>query len=100
MKRKRRLKMNTVKEIIRLFNSGLSNRSIAVSCNISPTTAAFYVDRFKASGITYDEFCCLPDEEINAKLFLKLPKEPKKVMPDMEYIYSELKRKGVTLYLL
>jgi DNA replication protein DnaC len=36
MKRKRRLKMNTVKEIIRLFNSGLSNRSIAVSCNISP----------------------------------------------------------------
>ena len=92
--------MKTVREIIRLFNLNLSVRNIALSCNISTSTVSFYANRFKSSDATYNEFVSLTDEEIKNRLFLKLPKEPKKVMPDMEYIYSELKRKGVTLYLL
>ncbi len=100
MKRKRRLTVNTVREIIRLFNLNLSVRNIASSCNISISTVSFYSNRFKSSGITYDEFASLTDEEIKNRLFLKLQKEPKKVMPDMSCLNSELKRKGVTLYLL
>ena len=92
--------MKTVREIIRLFNLNLSVRKIALSCNISISTVSFYANRFKSSGITYGEFVSLTDEEIKIRLFLKLPKEPKKVMQDMNYLHSELKRKGVTLYLL
>ena len=100
MKRKRRLTVKTIREIIRLFNLNLSVRNIASSCNISISTVSFYANRFKSSGITYGDFVSLTDEEIKSGLFLKLPKEPKKVMPDMNYLHSELKRKGVTLYLL
>ena len=99
MKRKRKLTMRTVKEIIRLFNSGLSNRKIALSVNVSPTTVSFYVNRFKSSGATYDAFISLTDEEIKALFLLEVSK-PLRPLPDMEYIRSELKRKGVTLYLL
>jgi transposase len=99
MKRKRRLTMRTVKEIIRLFNSGLSNRKIALSCNISPTTVSFYVNRLKSSGMDYAAFTSLTDEEIKALFLPEVPK-PLRPLPDMEYIHSELKRKGVTLYLL
>ena len=100
MKRKRRLTVKTIREIIRLFNLNLSVRNIASSCNISISTVSFYANRFKSSGITYGDFVSLTDEEIKIRLFLKLTKEPKKVMPDMNYLHSELKRKGVTLYLL
>jgi transposase len=99
MKRKRRLTMKTAREIIRLFNSGLSNRSIAVSCNISPTTVAFYVNRFKLSGMTYEAFMSLTDEEIKPGLLMETLR-PLRSLPDMQYLHSELKRKGVTLYLL
>ncbi|MHB1697631.1 MAG: IS21 family transposase [bacterium] len=99
MKRKRRLTMKTAREIIRLFNSGLSNRSIAVSCNISPTTVAFYVNRFKLSGMTYEAFISLTDEEIKPGLLMETLR-PLRSLPDMQYLHSELKRKGVTLYLL
>ena len=60
--------MKTEREIIRLFNLGLSARNIALSCNISPTTASFYVNRFKSLDIDYDVFKLLTDEEIKAKL--------------------------------
>lgn len=99
MKRKRRLTMKTEREIIRLFNLKLSARNIALSCNISPTTASFYVNRFKSLDIDYDVFKLLTDEEIKAKL--NPPAIiPKRVTSDMEYLNRELKRKGVTLYLL
>ena len=62
------------------FNTG-SNTS---SCNISISTVSFYANRFKSSGITYGDFVSLTDEEIKIRLFLKLPKEPKKVMPEIK----------------
>ena len=91
--------MKTPREIIRLFNSGLSARKIALSVNISPTTVSFYLNSFKATGMTYDEFTNLTDEEIKS-LFLPETQKPLKTLPDMTYINSELKRKGVTIYLL
>ena len=91
--------MKTAREIIRLFNSGLSNRRIALSCNISPTTVSFYVNRFKSLDLPCDAFMSLSDEEIKS-LFIKEAPKSLRPLPDMEYIHSELKRKGVTLYLL
>lgn len=91
--------MKTEREIIRLFNLGISARNIAASCNISPTTASFYINRFKSSGIAYEIFELLTDEEIKTKLNHQAVIF-KKAMPDMEYLNRELKRKGVTLYLL
>ena len=99
MKRKRRLTLKTVREIIRLYDLGLSVRKTASSCNVSISTVSFYINRFKSSGITYDSFMSLADEEIKALFLLEVSK-PLKPLPDMEYIHSELKRKGVTLYLL
>ena len=93
--------MKTVREIIRLFSLELSVRKIALSCNISISTVSFYVNRFKSSGTTYDEFALLTDEEIKSRLFLKLPKEPKKVMPDMNYhrIPASFRLAGVLMLL-
>ena len=45
--------MRKAKEILRLnYDQGLSNRSIAGACNISPTTVSEYLDR--ASGANLD----------------------------------------------
>jgi transposase len=85
--------MSSKKEIIRLFNEGHSIRKIADSSNVAVSTVSFYVNLFKSSGLDYDSFMLLTDEEIKAG-------NDKKAMPDMNELHLELKRKGVTLYLL
>ena len=99
----RRLSMRKTKEILRLkYELGLSNRQIARSCNVSRRTVAEYIFRAEKNGITWP----LPDETNNARLeeFLFGKKTPfsgaKRVLPDMDYIHRELRRKGVTRQLL
>lgn len=91
--------MRTVREIIRLYDLGYSVRQTASSCNVSISTVSFYINRFKSSGTAYDTFISLTDEQIKA-LFLPEASKPLRPLPDMEYIHTELKRKGVTIYLL
>ena len=96
--------MRQIKEIIRLREiNKLSYRKIALICKVSPTTVSSLIEKFKKSGVSYESLKEQTDEEIYSILNpseKKVCKNKKKVMPDMNYIHKELKRKGVTLQLL
>jgi len=100
---KRRLSMRKIKEVLRLKRDHkLSNRQIATSCSISHSTVKEYLIRAKRAGLSWP----LPDELDDAAVEnLLFPKTQRHAsaqgqIPSMEYLYHELRRKGVTLQLL
>ena len=98
-----RLTMRKVKEVLRLkLGQGLSERQVAKSCSIARSTVAEYICRAKRVGI----FRPLPEGLDEADLErLLFPSQPpiateERSLPDWSYVYQELKRKGVTKFLL
>ncbi|MCP4722762.1 MAG: IS21 family transposase [Desulfobacteraceae bacterium] len=101
---KKRLSMRKIKDVLRLkFESGLSNRNIGRSLKITHRTVGEYLQRFSAAGLSW------PLSEEMDETFLKerlFPEQPapceanSQQMPDMKYLHKELRRKGVTLYML
>jgi transposase len=95
--------MRKIKEVLRLkWAHKLSNRKIAKSCLISRSTVADYLLRAKLAGLSWPLDPELDDAAIENLLFpvtdKSVPAESR--MPDMEYLYRELKRKSVTMQLL
>ncbi len=97
-----RLSMRKVREILRLkFDRKLSDRKISKSCSVSRSTVADYLERFKASGLSWPLSETINDSELDAQLFPQAKGAGcKRSMPAMEYLHGELKKKGVTLQLL
>jgi transposase len=99
---RKRISMRKIKEVLRLrCEVGLSFDTIGQSCNIGHTTVGEYLRRAKDAGLTWP----LPEDMDNSSLEkLLYPPSPdptvKRPMPDWEYVHKELKRKGVTLFLL
>ncbi len=95
-----RIKMRKIREVLRLkYDLGLSKQQIATSCNICKTSVKRYLRRAEELGLAWP----LPTELDDAGLELLLyPSEERfrHEMPDLQYIHQELKRKGVTLFLL
>ena len=54
-RKKGRLTLRQIKEILRLKRNNLSNRQIAKAANISPTTVEKYIERIEAASISYDD---------------------------------------------
>jgi transposase len=99
----RRLSMRKINEVLRLNGEkGFSARQIAKSCDIARSTVKDYLDRAQQNGLTWPLSEDLDDAAVEHLLFP--PAAPidndKRVMPSMEYIHRELKRKKVTLQLL
>ena len=95
----RRLDMSKVKEILRLkFDAGLSLRDIAASCNCGKSTVDDVLKRAQNAKISWP--CELNDKELLSLIYP--PAETRKTAsePDLNYIFSEMKRKHVTLMLL
>lgn len=99
----KRIAMRKMREILRLkWDKGLSQRMIALSCRISPSTVNEYLKRAEKAGLCWP----LPEEMTEEELAqLIYPEGQKatsadKVMPDWEQVRKELKRKHVTLMLL
>ena len=100
----KRLSMRKLKEVLRLhFEHKFSNRAISRTCSMSPTTVAEYINRFVHSGLCWP----LPEDLDDRRLHEKLFPEPdpglnpeKRRMPDMKYLHRELRRPGVTLFML
>jgi len=99
---RRRISMRKMKEVLRLkFEVGLTYEEIAQSCNIGSTTVGEYLRRAKDAGLTWP----VPEDMDDASLEkLLYPRSPgpaiNRPVPDWEYVHKELKRKGVTLFLL
>src|SRR5262245_3563444 len=95
-----RLSMRRVREILRLRAQGHSIRQVARSLTLPPTTVRDHLARAEAAGVSWplpDEF---DDQRLEDRLFFK-PQEPSsRPVPDWPYVHAELRRKGVTLYLL
>jgi len=94
--------MRKISEILRLrYELNCSYREISRSQNISITTISEYMTRAKLAGLTWPLPKDISEEDLYKKLFL--PSDPTckdKPLPDWEWVYKELRKKGVTRQLL
>ncbi len=94
--------MRKIREVLRLaFFAGLELRKIERSLSISHATAASYIAKAKAAGLSWP----LPDHLDDAaleRLFFPRPAAcaAPRSTPDWESLHRELRRKGVTRILL
>ncbi len=96
-----RLSMRKIREVLRLTAAGLTHREIGRSLSISHNTAALYVRRAEAAGLTWPAADDLDDAALEQRLFPPVSGgEPSRPLPDWAEVHRELKRKGVTLQLL
>ncbi len=99
----RRISMRKIREVLRLNSEkGLSPRQISKSCSIARSTAQDYIKRAREAGITWPQAKDLDDTTLERSLYppKEAIKSTGKSMPPMDYLYREMRRKGVTLQLL
>lgn len=95
--------MRKVKEVLRLkWANGFSKRKIAASCGIGRATVADYLRRAEAAGLSWPLPEGLDEVSLQRQLFPPPPSIPaeQRPVPVWADIHQELKRKGVTLFLL
>jgi transposase len=92
--------MRKIQEILRLKEAGLSNRQIAKSVNVSPSTVSVLLSQAEKAGLSWPLPEDLDETALTAMLYPGTEKPENRPLPDMEWIHKELKRKGVTLQLL
>jgi len=90
--------MLKAREILRLKKAGLSLRDIAKSTGCGKTTVSEVLSRAGNAHILYP--IDLSDKELMSKLYPPAVKPPTFPEPDMQYVFSEMRKKHVTLMLL
>ena len=101
---KRRTNVEKVREILRIcLELNYSLRDAAIALGVSKTTVGEYLAEFKRTGLSYQEITKMSDTDV-FELFEKSNKSSnpmyEELYKDFEYFEKELKRTGVTLYLL
>ena len=98
----KRLSMRKIKEVLRLNASGISNRKIARSLNQSRPSVANYLRRAADAGLAWPLPPGLSDTAIEQRLFPPPPTRATRdrTLPDWQWVFKELKHKGVTQFLL
>ena len=95
----RKIEMTKAREVLRLkYQTGLSLREIAKSCNCGKSTVAEVLARAEKAKIA--DASIMSDKQLLSALYPPAEKDTKVSEPDMEYIFKELKKKNVTLMLL
>lgn len=96
------LSMRKIKEILRLkWESKLGDRQVANSCGVSRSTVSDYVCRARAAGLSWPLAEELDEDALTALLFPQTPSAASRPpLPDWAQVHRELKRKGVTRWLL
>ena len=92
--------MTKYREILRLSSIGLSQRSIASSCQCSRNTVSNVLARASQKGLTWPLPEDLTDADIQHILFPEKAQITSRKIPDSEHIHRELAKSGVTLSLL
>jgi transposase len=95
--------MRKIRDVLRLrAQGGLSQRQIAQSLGLGRTTVAEYLSRAESAGLGWPLPPDLEEAVVERRLFPKagplLPTE--RPQPEWATIHKELRRKGVTLFLL
>jgi len=98
-----RLSMRMIREVLRLSWGGkLSARAVARSCGIGRTSVREYLVRATRAGLSWPLPEAMGDGDLETLLFP--PPAPSadgpRPLPDWKQVHDELKRKGVTLFLL
>jgi len=91
--------MTKYREILRLYSQGISQRSIAVSCECSRNTVAKVLLRAAELHLSWPLPEGTTDGDLSRRLFPREPVSTRK-KPDLEYLHKELAKHGVTLKLL
>ena len=92
--------MTKYREILRQKSLGISERNIALSCNVSRNTVAKVCSRADEMNLIWPLPKDLTDGAIKGMLFPKEYSVTNKRMPDYSHIQKELMRNGVTKKLL
>jgi len=97
-----KLSMRKISELLRQrFKLKRKIREISNSLNISIGVVSKYLCRAKAAGLTWPLPENITDEELHNLLFLPAKQNNKdRPLPDWEWVYRELHKKGMTLILL
>ncbi len=101
---RKRIKMKKIRDILKhSYESKVSIRQIAGITGISKTVVSDYLSTFKNTGVPYDKILTMTDTELLA-LFKGKKEENniryREMLPQMAYFTKELKKTGVTRYLL
>ena len=97
----RRLSVRKSKEILRLkWEVGVSDAAVSRSCHVSRSTVAGCVRRATAAGLTWPLPEGMDDARLEGLLYLHASSTADRPMPDWPQVHQEMKRKGVTLFLL
>ena len=101
---RKRTNVEKIREILRLYlELNYSLRDAAIALGVSKTTVGEYIAEFKRTGLSYQEITRMSDTEV-IDLFENRNKSSNPMYEDLSknfaYMEKELKRTGVTLYLL
>jgi len=92
--------MTNYREILRLYSQGLSQRSIAASCDCGKDTVQRTIAHSKEYGLVWPLSQEMTNERLR-KLFSTVTSSPgNHKEPDCEWIHRELSKSGVTMSLL
>lgn len=92
--------MPKYREILRLYNQGISKTSVAQACQCSRTTVTKVVQAIEGRGLTWNQIGKLSEDDLKQLMTSQSPDQIEKRKPDFEKIHRELMKDGVTLSLL
>jgi transposase len=97
-----RTEMMRIREVLRLkFDLRCSDSQVARGAGCARSTVQDYLQRVRATGLSYEQLIALDDGALDQRLFP--PRELRnttRLLPDWEAIERELRGRGVTLRLL
>lgn len=97
--------MNQIKQLLQMHKEGIGRKTIARTLCISKTTVKAYLDKVTALGCDLDELLAMDEPVMEAKLHSGNPayKDNKRydyIKANLEYYAKEIKKPGVTRWLL
>ena len=95
--------MRTIRELLRLaLSSKISARDIGRSLHVSHPTVQKYVQVIQKAGLNLTQIEQMDDEQLKSLIqnVRGRKQDQMRPLPDYEYIHQELKKPGVTMYLL
>lgn len=95
------ISMQKLKQVIRLYGQGKGTKAINSMLGVSRNTVKKYLQVYHASGISYDTFSAMSDEELSSFFLVSKPHVPKSerqqaleaLLPEL---CKQLKRPGIT----